>query len=164
MRRYQLIVGGTAAGIAGVLSFPTQGSHHLTIPTAGASAATGASGAATTVPASGTGGSGAATATTAPAASSTPKTATSDDQSFRYGDIAVKVTVTGSKITAVSIATINETDGRSANIDSYAVPQLEQQVLSAGSVNINGVSGATFTSQAFVDAVSNALSKLGISG
>jgi uncharacterized protein with FMN-binding domain len=34
-------------------------------------------------------------------------------------------------------------------------------VISADSANIDGVSGATFTSQAFVDAVTNAFGKLG---
>jgi len=74
----------------------------------------------------------------------------------------VAVTVEGTKITNIAMAQLNETDGRSASIDSFAIPQLEQQVISADSVNINGVSGATFTSQAFVDGVANALGKLGI--
>ncbi|HVA73266.1 MAG TPA: FMN-binding protein [Acidimicrobiales bacterium] len=76
--------------------------------------------------------------------------------------MAVTVTVKGNKIDSITMATLNETDGRSVSIDHYAIPQLERQVISAGSTNINGVSGATFTSQAFVDAVANALTKLGI--
>jgi uncharacterized protein with FMN-binding domain len=157
MRRSHLVLGGTVAGIAGVLAFPTHGTH-LSIPAAGASgtsASTTSNTPSTTAPAN-----GGTPATAAPAA--TTRSATSAVQSFRYGDMSVKVTVDGSKITNLAIASIDETDGRSVSIDRYAVPQLEQQVLSANSVNIDGVSGATFTSQAFVDAVSNALSKLGI--
>ncbi|HWE57059.1 MAG TPA: FMN-binding protein [Acidimicrobiales bacterium] len=164
MQRYQLVLGGTVAGIAGVLAFPTH-STKLVIPSARASATTSTSPTTSAAPASkssaASSSSTKSTTTTAPA--STTRSATSADEQFRYGDVEVKVTVTGSKITGVTIAALNETDGRSAEIDNYAVPQLEQQVISAGSVNINGVSGATFTSQAFVDAVANALQKLGIS-
>lgn len=167
MKRYQLVLGGTAAGVAGVLAFPTH-STHLTVPSAGASATTtggGTTGSGGTSAGTSSSGSTASSATSSAAsssASSATRTATSADQMFRFGDMAVKVTVTGTKITNVSVVTLNETDGHSAHIDSYAIPQLEQQVISAGSVNINGVSGATFTSQAFVDAVANALQKLGI--
>jgi uncharacterized protein with FMN-binding domain len=73
----------------------------------------------------------------------------------------VTVTIQGHKITNVGIATVNETDGRSAAIDSYAIPQLEQQVIAADSANISGVSGATFTSDAFVQSLTDALGKLG---
>jgi uncharacterized protein with FMN-binding domain len=78
--------------------------------------------------------------------------------------MAVTVTVSGNKITKVTMATINETDGRSVGIDRYAIPELEQQAISANSANIDGVSGATFSSQAFVDSLSSALNKLGFSG
>ena len=173
MQRYQLVIGGTIAGIAGVLAFPTHSSTHLTIPSAGATGTTtGGTSGTSAAPAASTGGSAATSAapsgtTAGSAATTTPatpavRTATSDDTQFRYGDLAVKVTVNGSKITNVAVTTLNEFDGRSASIDHYSIPYLEQQVIQAGSVNINGVSGATFTSQAFVDAVANALQKLGI--
>jgi uncharacterized protein with FMN-binding domain len=77
--------------------------------------------------------------------------------------MAVDVSVSGSKIINVSMASIDETDGRSVAIDRYAIPELEQQVIDANSANIDGVSGATFSSQAFVDSLSSALSKLGFS-
>jgi uncharacterized protein with FMN-binding domain len=171
VRRYQLILGGTAAGIAGVLAFPTR-SAHLSIPPAGSTGssrtATAPGSAAKTSGSAGASGS-TSPATTLPGGSSSTagstggaaRTATGTEESFRYGDIAVTVTVSGTTITHVGIATIDETDGRSQAIDSYAVPQLEQQVLSAGSADITGVSGATFTSQAFVDSLASALDQLG---
>ncbi len=173
MQRYKLVLGGTAAGVAGVLAFPTH-SPHLSLPSAsaagttgttagsGTSPSTGSSGSSSSSSSSSTGSSGASSSGSSGATSA--KSATSADQPFQFGDLAVKVTVSGSKITDVSVVTLNETDGRSAMIDRYAIPQLEQQVISANSVNINGVSGATFTSQAFVDAVANALQKLGFQG
>lgn len=163
MRRYKLVLGGTAAGVIGVLVFPTHHNTHVTIPPTNASATTPAGSTSTTTSPGHTssGGSTGSTSATTGGGSAT-KTATSSVQSFPYGDLAVKVTVNGSKVTAVSITTLNENDGRSASIDNYAIPQLEQQVIAAGSVHIDGVSGATFTSQAFVNAVADALGKLGI--
>jgi uncharacterized protein with FMN-binding domain len=157
MKRYKLVLGGTAAGVAGVLAFPARGGH-LTVPPASASTAAGHS--TTPLPSS----SSTTPSYTSSATSTAPtRTATSSDQTYPYGRLAVTVTVKGTTITDVRIAAISETDGRSAQIDSYAIPQLEEQVIKAGSVNIQGVSGATFTSQAFVDGVANALQKLGVS-
>lgn len=166
MRRYQIVLAGTIAGIAGVLGFHTK-STHLTIPSAGATGTSGntsstASPSTTGTALSGAGSSGTTGTSSTAGNTSSSRSATSADQTFRYGDMAVKVTVQGTRITNVSMATLNEYDGRSAMIDQYAIPQLEQQVISAGSVNISGVSGATFTSQAFVNGVANALGKLGI--
>jgi uncharacterized protein with FMN-binding domain len=89
--------------------------------------------------------------------------ATGTDVTFRYGAIAVTVTATGSKVTNVAVASLQESDNRSQAIDNYAVPQLVQEAIAAGSANIQGVSGATFTSEAFTQSLSSALSKLGMS-
>jgi uncharacterized protein with FMN-binding domain len=156
VKRAVLALAGTVAGTAGVLSFPVQKSQ-LALPVASsAQAGTRSTAAASTTPAS------PAAAGASPAAQ-TSRSATGSDVTFRYGDVAVKVTVQGARITKVQTATLNETDGRSYQIDSYAVPQLEQQVLAANSARVNGVSGATYTSQAFVDSLSSALQKLGFS-
>ncbi|HEX4245527.1 MAG TPA: FMN-binding protein, partial [Acidimicrobiales bacterium] len=161
MYRYKLVLGGTVAGVAGVLAFPIT-STHLTVPSA-SSRATGGSTSATTPTSTSPTTTAPTPSSSTPTTTPTTRSATSADQTFRYGDLAVKVTVSGSKITNVELTTLNENDDRSARIDNYAVPQLERQVISADSVNVDGVSGATFTSQAFIDAVANALGKLGIS-
>jgi uncharacterized protein with FMN-binding domain len=156
MKRAALVIAGTVAGTAGVLSFPVQ-KPQLAAPTA----STGPPGTTSTASA----GTPATAAGTSPSStSSTTASATGTDVAFRYGDVAVKVTVQGGKITNVAVASLNETDGRSVMIDSYAVPQLEQQVVAADSANIDGVSGATFTSEAFLNSLSSALSKLGFKG
>ena len=55
----------------------------------------------------------------------------------------------------------NAADGRSQMINSYAVPILEQEAVAAQGVNINVVSGATFTSDAFAQSLQSALSQSG---
>ena len=159
MRRAALVIAGTVAGTAGVLSFPVH-KPQLGLPTAS-----------TGLPATttATGGTAAASNATGATAGPTPpssasNSATGTDVAFRYGDVAVKVTVAGGRITNVTVASLNETDGRSVMIDQYAIPQLEQQVIAANSATIDAVSGATFTSEAFASSLSSALSKLGFGG
>jgi len=72
------------------------------------------------------------------------------------------VTATGSKIINVQPVIDNAFDPRSAQINSYAEPQLQSETIQAQSANINGVSGATYTSQAYVQSLQAALDKLGI--
>ncbi len=159
MSRAPKVLAGTIAGIAGVLAFPM--SHRpLTIASPTTNAKSNSSGSSSS---SGTSNSSTSSSSSSGAAAGSTQvtSATGTDEAFRYGDIAVKVTIKGSKITAVTMASQNETDSRSQEIDSYAIPQLESQVLAANSANIQGVSGATFTSQAFYDSVVSALSQLG---
>lgn len=165
MRRYPLVIAGTVAGAAGVLAFPLHKASTVVASSPAGSTTTPATSPTTTpttTPAAGT------TPTTAPTSSSTAapattRTATGADESFQFGDLAVKVTVSGRKITDVTMASLDAEDRRSESIDSYAIPQLEQQAIDAGSAHIDGVSGATFTSQAFADSLASALGKLGIS-
>jgi len=75
----------------------------------------------------------------------------------------VKVTVSGTRITKVGIASIN--DGgmyRSQSIDQQAIPVLEQEAMQAQSANIQGVSGASYTSAGFAASLQAALHSLGL--
>ena len=72
------------------------------------------------------------------------------------------VTATGSKITNVTIASLNDGGNpRSQSIDQQSIPILEQQALQAQSANIQGVSGASYTSTGFQQSLQAALSQLG---
>jgi uncharacterized protein with FMN-binding domain len=71
------------------------------------------------------------------------------------------VTIDGSRISNVSVVQNNATDFRSQAIDEQAVPILQQEALSAQSVNIDVVSGATYTSDAFAQSLQSALHKAG---
>ena len=72
------------------------------------------------------------------------------------------MTVSGSKITKIGIASID--DGglqRSQDIDQEAIPVLEQETLQAQNANIQGVSGASYTSAGFQQSLQAALHSLG---
>lgn len=74
----------------------------------------------------------------------------------------MKVTVVGSKITTVTIGTIQDGGNyRSQSIDQQSIPMLEQQAIQAQSANIQGVSGASYTSAGFKLSLQDALTSLG---
>jgi uncharacterized protein with FMN-binding domain len=82
---------------------------------------------------------------------------------YDFGVLSVKVTVSGTKITSVAIASINDGgNGHSIGIDDMAIPQLKEQALQAQSANIQGVSGASYTSAGFKQSLQSALTQLGL--
>jgi uncharacterized protein with FMN-binding domain len=77
--------------------------------------------------------------------------------------LSVSVTVSGTKITKVGIASLDDGgNSRSQSIDQQSIPILEQQALQAQNANIQGVSGASYTSAGFAQSLQSALSKLGL--
>jgi uncharacterized protein with FMN-binding domain len=101
------------------------------------------------------------TTTTAPPSAS--RSATGESVNYIYGVLSVNVTASGSKITKVTIGSINDGGNyRSQSIDGMAIPQLEQQALTVQSANIQGVSGASYTSAGFRQSLQSALTKLGL--
>lgn len=101
--------------------------------------------------------------TTTTTATSTSRSAIGESVNYIYGVLSVEVQATGSKISKVTIGSINDGGNyRSESIDQMAIPQLEQQTLSLQSAKIQGVSGASYTSAGFRQSLQSALSKLGL--
>ena len=82
---------------------------------------------------------------------------TGQDVFTQFGDVQVKVTISGGKITDVQPLQVPFDRPRSAEISQYAVPQLHDETLQAQSAQIDGVSGATFTSEAYAQSLQAAL-------
>jgi len=76
-----------------------------------------------------------------------------------YGNVQVLVTVTGGKITAVKFLQYPNTHSTSVYINDQAMPYLQQEAIKAQSSNVQLISGATYTSQAFVQSLQSALSQ-----
>ena len=72
----------------------------------------------------------------------------------------VKVTTTNGKVTSVDAIDYPQTEPRDQEINSFAIPQLNQEALNAGSANIDVVSGATYTSDGYIQSLQSALDKL----
>jgi uncharacterized protein with FMN-binding domain len=71
--------------------------------------------------------------------------------------VQVQLTVANGKITDA-----NDVQQPSDSIGSNAVSQLNQEVLTAQSANIQAVSGATYTSQGYIGSLQQAVNKAGI--
>lgn len=81
-------------------------------------------------------------------------------EQYGYGMLSVKVTVSGNKITDVSVHNLQTADQYSQQLASQVIPMLKSEVMSAQSANINGISGATYTSEAYATSLQSALNKL----
>jgi FMN-binding domain len=156
------LVAGTVAGFAGVLVLHGRGA-----PTA-QSAAAGTGGGAGPTQAGQVGPSAGPSPASQPARSSPAgaggpaHSAAGATEQFGYGKLAVKVSLSGSRVVNVTVPVLQTLDPTSQQISEQAIPMLRSQVLAADGAHINGVSGATFTSQAYVNSVQAALDKLNL--
>jgi len=142
------VITSTAAGLVLVLSF------HTSRPSLQIKSATSG-----TVGGTSRGTSGHPTSSTS---STTEATGTDTTHTATGSDIQLEVKASGSKITNISIVQDGSNDGLSYQINSEAVPILQSEALSAQSAQIDGVSGATYTSAAYVQSLQSALDKIGI--
>jgi uncharacterized protein with FMN-binding domain len=165
MKRASLLVlTGTVAGFAGVLTFHTHPASPASLPASGS-------------PPGGTQRVPSGRASPASPAAARPATARPDPASpapaspairsatgpavpFGYGALSVRVVVRGTQITDVSVPAIQTAEPTSQQISTQAIPTLRAEVLSAQGASIDGVSGATYTSQAYVRSLQAALDDL----
>ncbi|HKT05247.1 MAG TPA: FMN-binding protein [Rugosimonospora sp.] len=75
----------------------------------------------------------------------------------RWGPVQVQVTIASGKITDVVALQVPNGNRRDDEINSFAVPMLHDEVLQAQSASINTVSGATVTSDGYIQSLQAAL-------
>jgi uncharacterized protein with FMN-binding domain len=160
MRRNLVAFLGTLSGL--VLLF----SYHTSLDSSGpATAATGSltPGGAAKSGASGSSGgssgssSGGSSGSSSKSTSSGPKTYTGEVADTEWGPVQVQITVANGKITAVQPTQVPNGNFRDQEINSYAVPILNQEVVQAQSAQIDAVSGATVTSDGYVQSLQSAI-------
>ena len=95
-------------------------------------------------------------------ASTTASQVAGDTVQTRYGPVQVQVAVSGSTITDVAVLQYPDRDGRSVQINQYALPQLINETLDAQGSAISMVSGATYTSQGYLQSLQSALDQAGL--
>ena len=76
-----------------------------------------------------------------------------------YGNVQVQTTIQGGKIVSVTFLQYPNDRSTSVRINTQAMPYLQQEAIQAQSANVNGVSGASDTSQAFIQSLSYALNQ-----
>jgi uncharacterized protein with FMN-binding domain len=119
-----------------------------------------ASGSGTTT--SGTPPPGDSTSTGAGTTSATSGTVTGDAAQTRWGPVQVQLEVSGSTITNVTILQYPDSNGRDIEIANYSLPQLIQETLDAQGDSISMVSGATYTSEGYLQSLQSALDQAGL--
>lgn len=158
MKRSTIVTGVTVVGVAWLLNYKVT-AHQLTAiapvsPTVGNSA----SPAPSAVP------SPSATPATTPSPSPSPSasavlngTFTGADFPNRFGDVQVRVVISNKHITDVQAVRLPTDRAESAYISQQAGPWLRTEALQAQSANIDIISGATYTSQSYVQSLESAL-------
>jgi uncharacterized protein with FMN-binding domain len=150
MKRAPAATAAAAVGLVGVLAMHSGGKPPiLSAPSQ------------TTAP-----GKSATSTTSPPVASTAPptgaaRTAVGNNQQYGYGTLAVRVTVRAGRIANVSMANLQTAEQYSQSLAQQVIPILRNEVLSAQSAHINGISGATYTSEAYAQSVQSALDLLG---
>ena len=69
----------------------------------------------------------------------------------------VEITVENGKITDSTVIQVPWNDHKDQEINSYAVPILNQEAVDQQSANIDMVSGATYTSQGYLQSLQSAI-------
>jgi uncharacterized protein with FMN-binding domain len=161
MKRFLLIAAGTFGGLGAVLSItpPQLGSADLglgldmgTLTTPDATVSTPvAAPAPVQAP---------ATTPAAPVTNSINGTFSGPVVDVSYGNVQVQITVTNGKITDAQ-ALIAPT-GKNDKYTRKALPGLKQQTLAAQSTNIQGVSGASYTTYGWRKSLQGAMVKAGL--
>lgn len=78
---------------------------------------------------------------------------------YGYGELGTKVSVSGGRITGVSVPVLKTAEQYSQQLAAQVIPMLQNEVVSAQSARIQAVSGATYTSEAYAQSVQAALDK-----
>jgi uncharacterized protein with FMN-binding domain len=74
----------------------------------------------------------------------------------------VQIVVSDGIVTAVEPLAVGYSDRQSTQINAQAVPVLEQRVLEAQSASVSYVSGASYTSEGYLESVAGAMASAGI--
>ena len=138
-RRNAAVLGATAATVALLFLYPTSTNRGVEQKRPGQAVASPG-----VAPPSGSGGS-----------ATTVVNGTSADT--RYGPVQVQLHIRGGRIVSATAIDYPQGSGRDREINSFAVPILQKETVSAQSAQIDTVSGATFTSEGYKTSLQAAL-------
>jgi uncharacterized protein with FMN-binding domain len=96
-------------------------------------------------------------ASSAPSPSPTSITVNGGVADTMYGPMQVQVTVRGNQILSAHAIVYPQGGGRDQQINSQAIPQLDQETVQTQSAQIDTVSGATYTSDGYRRSLQSAL-------
>ena len=153
VRRIVIATGTTASAVALLLTYPT--STNRSVGTTGPNAFGTGTSAQAAAPAAGTTRTAPATGA-AGTANGTFNGATAQTQ---FGPVQVQIVVQNGKITSANAIKYPSGNQRDVLIANYAVPQLNAEAVQAQSAKISMVSGATYTSDGYLQSLQSAIDK-----
>lgn len=129
------------------------------INSTGADAANRSSSSSVTVTSSGSNPAGTTSVVSGPGTTYKDGTYTGSVADAYWGNIQVQAVIQGGKISSVTFLEYPNDRNRSVSINQYADPILSNEAIQAQSANVDIVTGATDTSDAFIQSLSDALSQ-----
>jgi uncharacterized protein with FMN-binding domain len=91
-------------------------------------------------------------------------TYTGSSENAYYGRVQVRVTVANHRVAGIKVLNYPSDRRTSRYINSQALPLLQQEVIAANSSDVDTVSGATLTSEAYIRSLGTALRQAGTAG
>jgi uncharacterized protein with FMN-binding domain len=152
MRRIVIATGTTASAVALLLTYPT--STNRSVGTTGLGALGTGTSAQSSAPAAG----GTTAAAPAAGASGTVNgTFKGSTVQTQFGPVQVEIVVHNSKITSANAIKYPSANQRDVLIANYAVPTLNAEAVQTQSAKISMVSGATYTSDGYLQSLQSAI-------
>ncbi len=157
MRRITVVLTSTIAAVVLLFSYRTSTNataanspttDDTTTPTSGSTAGT------TITPSASSSSSGSSSSGSSTLNSGT---FTGDAVSTQWGMVQVQIAISNGTITAAKALQYPNENSKDQRINAYAIPQLNSQVTAAQSANIDGVSGATVTSNGYLQSLQSAI-------
>jgi uncharacterized protein with FMN-binding domain len=155
VRKIVVALMGTLSGLIMLFSYHTSlaGGGTLAVPASTGTSTTTLSGSTL----SGSTPSGSTPSGSSSSAGGSSTTVTGGTAQTQWGPVQVQITVGGGKITDVTAVQYPNGNGRDQEINAYALPVLAQEALAAQSAHIDLVSGATVTSDGYVQSLQSAI-------
>lgn len=76
-----------------------------------------------------------------------------------YGNVQVQAIINGGKLTDIVVLQYPNDRQHSIQVANYSLPRLKQEAIAAQSADINSISGASYTSDAYIQSLGDALSQ-----
>jgi uncharacterized protein with FMN-binding domain len=156
MRRITLWVLSTLSAVVLLFSYHTSTAGSTSAVTSIHAQQSVSSGASSTSGSSGTSDDSAGSSSSTDTGTST-STVTGSVASTRWGPVQVELTIAGGTITDVTVVQYPSGNGKDDEINSYALPILTKETIDAQSASIDMVSGATVTSDGYLQSLQSAL-------
>ena len=159
MRRIVIAVMSTISGLVLLFSYHTsrnEGSTAVAGPGSSGGGSASSSGTSSGSPSGSSSGSSNGSSSGS-GGSTAAGTYTGDSVMTRWGAVQVQITVADGRITAAEAVEYPQADPRDRQINAYALPVLAQEATQAQSADIDAVSGATVTSDGYVQSLQSAI-------